>query len=151
MSIIGILFPAFNSRGDINGGSLAPGGSPHTIQTATETQILTDYASIPQEVTKSDLLKVNKQAATMAGQAYMTQKFSNLALQAAESAVQVQNIKEEHSGKMMELHRKSASGKSKHQRGVQRHQLSSQLTSEYYNEYSVQLHNSSNLIDKAFQ
>lgn len=150
-SIIGFLFPAFGVNGGSTGGNLAPGGNPEKVNTQWETEVLKTYSVIPKQVKREDLLKLNKRAAALSGQTYLAQKYSNLAQQAAQSANQLEEIKAEHSAKMMEAHRKSASTKSKHGRAVQRHQLSSQITNEYYNEYSNQLQKSSNLIDGAFR
>lgn len=151
MSIINFMFPAFDTSRNSNGGALAPGGQPEKVNTQWETEVLKTYAVLPKQVKREDLLKLNKRNATLQAQVYMQQKFSNLAMQAGQSANQLEEIKAEHSAKMMEYHRKSASTKAKHSKAVQRHQLSSQLTTEAYNAYSQQLQQSNNLIDGAFR
>lgn len=151
MSLLNILFPAIGLSSNTAEGKLLPGGNPQDRNIQRETAVLSTYAVIPKKVDKEALLKLNKRAASLAGQTYMTQKYSNLALQAADSAIQLEEIKSEHSIQMMEKHRKHASIQAKHGRAVQRHQLSTQLTTESYNAYSHELQQSSNLVDRAFQ
>jgi hypothetical protein len=146
MNLIRYIFPDLASKGSATAGQLGTGASPELANYGKRAQTINKYSVLPDNISRSDLLDVNKEAARSAAQAVLDTRYSSLAIQAAENNLKGIETALAHSESMMEIESKVISAVSKHGKAVQRFALSRQLKEESYSMYSRTLQSAENLL-----
>ena len=140
MSLMDSFFPENNKSSQVTNNSKTE------MLLGNEENILSNYGSIPKNVTKDDVLTIAKDTGNLEGDIELMRLWSEQSLNAQTSALTALDVRTNHASQSMKNEQQYKKKIAKHGKNISTHRLVNQVTQTNYDGFQSALNNANETI-----